>query len=256
MLGSSFGAIAGGLDAMAHGQVTNQEIARAVRAGARAGFDAGLMFGALGAIGGPVGAIGSLLLGTLYLGPGFYGVIEDLQAGDFEGADFRSRMTVVGAILNAYSLKGSLDSYYGSRVSLRPGLKSAPSSASDWLNVSAGGFSPLRVKIGRADRVAVVGRSMSAIRAYQSELASRGIAVETFDGPRIPTAAMDEWTRLTAGGKQLTPSEVMNTQLFRENVNWATKLNQEDYTVIDLGNPRNQSQSIFYDTETSQIFGQ
>jgi RHS repeat-associated protein len=108
MLGASFGAIAGGLDAIAHGRVSQQELAQAVRAGASAGFDAGLMFGALGAVGGPVGALGSLFLRGVYLAPGFYGVLEDLQQGDYEGAEFRARMVAAGTILNAYTLRGVL----------------------------------------------------------------------------------------------------------------------------------------------------
>ena len=112
LLGAEFGALAGGLDSIAHGNVSDQAIANAMRRGATEGLKAGLVFGAFGGIGGVVGGVGSLLTGALYLAPGFYGVLQDLEEGDYEGAEYSARMVAAGSLMEAAGAVKAVTKYY------------------------------------------------------------------------------------------------------------------------------------------------
>lgn len=123
---------------------------------------------------------------------------------------------------------------------------------------------------GRKGTIAVIGRTMgnetrAGVLDYGKGLSKLGYKTELFDGKNISPTALDEFQQLAADAKQefvaglreneyLTTDEVKQTLLYKENVAWATKLKAQSYTVIDLGNPYNLTNSAFYDAEKDILF--
>lgn len=105
----------------------------------------------------------------------------------------------------------------------------------------------------------------AGVRDYGAGLSGLGYKTELFDGANIAKPALDEFQQLASQAKQdfaagirnseyLTAGEVKQTMLYKENIEWATKLKAQDYTVVDLGNPYNLDNSAFYDAETKILF--
>lgn len=63
---------------------------------------------------------------------------------------------------------------------------------------------------------------------------------------------MSKYTRNEKGG--ITDESLPGTDMYKTNKQWADKLIDEDYTVIDIGNPSNKGGSVFYDMEQDLIF--
>ena len=82
--------------------------------------------------------------------------------------------------------------------------------------------------------------------------------VETFEASN---AANQEWAEELEEIKEergpnarFTDEELKQLQTYAENEDWAQKLRDEGYTVIDIGNPQENDPSVFYDMEGSIIF--
>lgn len=120
------------------------------------------------------------------------------------------------------------------------------------------GFKAVRVIPGTGDKIAIVGRSMDAVSPYSSRLEraflERGINVkpETFslDSGTLSQKAADSlnFLRRTNQGR-LSDEQLKETLVYRENRSWAQKLRDQDYTIVDLGNPFGKEESIFYNLE-------
>ncbi len=107
-LGALMGGLMGGADAILHGARTPEEIRDGVARGAMAGAAAGFIFGAVGMLPGPSGVLGVFLLGNIYLTAGMYGVIDDLEQGNIEGARFRAESILFGGVLTYGGLVAAL----------------------------------------------------------------------------------------------------------------------------------------------------
>ena len=123
----------------------------------------------------------------------------------------------------------------------------------------ASGLKAAQIREGSADKIAIIGRNMGGpgqpgVRDYAAGLTEKGYKVEVFDGNMIPTAAKSEFTELTKAGR-LSDSELVNTKMYAANREWAQKLVDQGYTVVDIGNPYQKGLSPFYEMEKSIIFG-
>ena len=126
-------------------------------------------------------------------------------------------------------------------------------------DLEVGGLSAKRIVAGTNEKVAVIGRSMGndaiqGVRDYAEALKAKGIDVELFDGNNIPRSARKEFERLTEGGRWLTNNDLVKTEMYQANKTWANKIQQQGYTIIDIGNPHNQGFSPFYAIEKLTIF--
>jgi hypothetical protein len=146
----------------------------------------------------------------------------------------------------------------------------APAAAPRLQDLEFSGLKAKRVLHGDNGTVAVIGRTMgnetrAGVRDYGAGLSGLGYKTELFDGANISKTALDEFQQLASQAKQdfaagirdseyLTADEVKQTMLYKENIEWATKLKAQGYTVVDLGNPYNLDNSAFYDAETKILF--
>ena len=146
----------------------------------------------------------------------------------------------------------------------------SPTAAPRLQDLEFSGLKAKRVLPGDNGTVAVIGRTMgnetrAGVRDYGAGLSGLGHKTELFDGANISKPALDEFQQLASQAKQdfaagirdsqyLTMDEVKQTMLYKENIEWATKLKAQGYTVVDLGNPYNLDNSAFYDAETKILF--
>lgn len=124
----------------------------------------------------------------------------------------------------------------------------------DLANIEVNGIKAQRILPGAPDKVAVIGRDMDNVRPYADALKNQGYDVQTFDGSAISDSARNEWTKLTEGGRRLSPEEVTQTKMYQENQAWAQQLAESKSTVVDLGNPSGKP-SPFYSMEKNTLFG-
>ena len=127
------------------------------------------------------------------------------------------------------------------------------------LNATA---TPARILTGDPNNVAIIGRSMDAVNGYAAALRSQGIEPYLFSnsldaGLTIPTIARQEFSALSdIYGGTIPDSVLPSTKMFQTNEAWAQLLKQQNYTVIDLGNPFvNPTPSLFYNAEQKVLFG-
>ena len=76
-------------------------------------------------------------------------------------------------------------------------------------------------------------------------------------GIQISLDANKAWEDLV---KQYKPNRVPddaipNSEMFQENEAWAQKLRDQNYTVVDVGDPSGQGPSAFYSMEQRILFG-
>lgn len=79
---------------------------------------------------------------------------------------------------------------------------------------------------------------------------------ETFDADPLNSAAFDQMVnQAKQQGRRLTESEIKNSALYLENLNWIRNKLASGYNVIDIG-PKipNQVKSTFYAMERSHIY--
>ena len=124
---------------------------------------------------------------------------------------------------------------------------------------------PTRIKPG-TEKYAVIGRDMKMVRPHAVELKAQGKDVEIFDDGIIPQSAQKDFeirkqANIDAGGDgYLKGDELKNTEMYQANKAWAEKLVQQNYTIIDLGDPGKldldpEKFSKFYQIERQTIFG-
>jgi len=131
------------------------------------------------------------------------------------------------------------------------------------------GIKAQRILVGDNGKVAVVGRSMGDLKNasrggeagvvdYARALRAEGYDTELFAGQQIKQEWFDEIAALRKEyGVDILPDEVIHqTTFYKENIKWAEKLRNENYTVIDIGNPNGKSElGPFYSGELDAIFG-
>jgi hypothetical protein len=136
----------------------------------------------------------------------------------------------------------------------KPG-KFKPPVAEDLSKVEVDGVKPVRVRQGTNGKVAVIGRNMKYVEAHGAEYQKLGYDTELFNGEMLPQAARAELERLKSSGTYLSEAEIPESEIFGANQEWAKKLSDEGYTVVDMGNPAAAGPSPFYDMECETIFG-
>jgi hypothetical protein len=106
------------------------------------------------------------------------------------------------------------------------------------------------IKAGDPDNIVLIGRSMRAVRPYADALRGQGKNVHLFDGPEISNAAAREFENYKAIFGNAIPDPVLRqTMMFKENVKWIYSMRKSGFTIVDVGNPFGQGQSIFYNAE-------
>jgi len=114
----------------------------------------------------------------------------------------------------------------------------------------------MRVRWGRGNKVALIGRGMDGVREQAERLRKLGYDVEIFD--QVSREALKEWARISRGfkkGVRMTDDELMKTRMFKENMAWVQKLADQGYNVVDAGNPKGAvGSSIFYEMEKLFLF--
>lgn len=120
----------------------------------------------------------------------------------------------------------------------------------------------MRILTGNPNNVAVIGRSMDAVNGYAAALRTQGIEPYLFSssmeaGMTVPTVARNEFSALSrVYGGTIPDSVLPSTKMFQTSEAWAQILKQQNYTVIDLGNPfNNPKSSLFFNVEQNIIFG-
>ena len=123
---------------------------------------------------------------------------------------------------------------------------------------------PAQILVGDPNKVAIIGRSMDAVEGYAVALRSNN-NIEPYlfsrsmeSGMTVPTIARREFSILSdAYGGKIPDLILPSTKMFQTNESWAQLLKQENYTVIDLGNPfNNPNPSLFFNMERSVLFGE
>ena len=127
----------------------------------------------------------------------------------------------------------------------------------------------VQVKAGTNGKIAVIGRKMPGhVDDVTAELASQGKLVEAFNDVYQSGKSFDidgiiyTWDDIVNDFNSLKqqygviPDNVLqNSLMYKANQNWAQKLIDEGYEVIDIGYPQGiTSESIFYNMELQTIF--
>ena len=129
------------------------------------------------------------------------------------------------------------------------------------------GLVPTQIRPGTNGDVALVGRSMGnpernlvGVKDAAESLEQAGVRAETFEPSAQAEAELSERLRAfreKPGNENayLPEEEIRDSLMYIENKAWATKLRDEGYTIIDLGNPNNiTSPSEFYKMELQILF--
>lgn len=136
-------------------------------------------------------------------------------------------------------------------------------------NLNAHGIKAQKILVGDNGKVAVIGRSMGDLKNssrggeagvvdYARQLRAQGYDTELFAGKQIKQEWFNEIDELRdLHGMDMLPDEIIHqTTFFNENIKWAQKLRQQNYTVIDIGNPNGKPNiGPFYGGEYEAIFG-
>jgi hypothetical protein len=119
-------------------------------------------------------------------------------------------------------------------------------------------------------KIAIIGQAMGGrdrlkdgvmVREYgvldfAQKIIEKGYITELYAGKALPKEITDELDQLSNfGTKWLTPEEIRATKGFVHNSDWAKRMKEEGYTIIDLGNPNNYDYSAYYAEERLQMFG-
>lgn len=125
-----------------------------------------------------------------------------------------------------------------------------------------------QIKKGTNGKIAIIGRSMgnakvTGVKNVYSELKNvKKLDVEIFDASSLEgiwktkfddaviefSQKTDKWT------KKLTNQELLQLKMYKLNKEWAQKLIDEGYTILDLGDFNNLGFSAFYSMEKLIIF--
>jgi RHS repeat-associated protein len=124
-----------------------------------------------------------------------------------------------------------------------------------------------RVLQGDSGKIALMGRSMGnskmpGVRDAYKALKKKGYVVEIFDEPALSgdmlrrfQSAAKQFEQATQGWtKRLTNSDVMKLDMYKLNKEWARKLKNDGYQVLDFGDMNNLGFSPFYSMEKMTLF--
>jgi hypothetical protein len=123
------------------------------------------------------------------------------------------------------------------------------------------GLKIARVSEGKGNGVAIIGRKMEGVVTDAAEhLRANNIEVEVFKpteaaGKDLKKALSDYRELIDDEHALLPPEKLQNTQMYKENFEWITQMKSEGKLIIDMGNPRNQDISWFYEMEKLIVFG-
>lgn len=139
------------------------------------------------------------------------------------------------------------------------------------LDTLPNGLKVKRIHEGAApDKIAIIGRSMGnrkikpiqvGVNDAASHLESKGIKVNTFSDDEAWDEFVKHQQRYNARhglplDTHLPNNEVVKTLMYKRNKQWAQKLVNEGYTIVDLGDPNGLNVfSPFYAIEKLVIFG-
>lgn len=129
------------------------------------------------------------------------------------------------------------------------------------LSFKEAGIKATRILPGSANRIAIIGRPMPAVRGYAKALRRSGghRSTEIFDGHVISRSAKKEFKRLKREfGENIPPEVLQKSKMYNENLKWAQKLQQDGYTIVDIGDPyqletSKRGPSPFYRLEHEEI---
>jgi len=133
------------------------------------------------------------------------------------------------------------------------------------------------IREGTNGKVAVIGRSMGkrpgqvGVSEYANVLKKqdeyRNVEIETFSGDRISESVTQDFRDRIINAKsirgknaRLTDEELVQSDMYKANKEWAQKLKDQGYTVIDIGDPNNFHSkippefSIFYKMKKNILF--
>ncbi len=125
-------------------------------------------------------------------------------------------------------------------------------------NEVAGIAKPVGIRVGDPNKVAIIGRSMDAVEPYADTLRAQGLDVNVFSSAdlTVPTYARKQWDLLRTQYNGRIPDHILpETQMFKANEGWAELIKYDKSTVINIGNPFNQGDSLFFNMEQQIIFG-
>ena len=125
-------------------------------------------------------------------------------------------------------------------------------------NAVTGVAKPIDVRLGAPNKVTIIGRSMDAVEPYADALRAKGIDVNVFSSAdfTVPTYARKQWDMLRSQYNGRIPNDILpETQMFKANEGWAELIKHDNSTVINIGNPFNQGDSVFFNMEQQLIFG-
>lgn len=125
-----------------------------------------------------------------------------------------------------------------------------------------------RIKNGTNGKIAIVGRKMAPVETVGNSLVIEGKQIELFNTSFqkdniFKIDGVDKtWGDITSDFNALKnqygtiPDNILqNSLMYKANLVWAEKIKTQGYTIIDLGNPTNETaQSIFYNMEVQTIF--
>lgn len=102
------------------------------------------------------------------------------------------------------------------------------------------------------DKIVIIGRKMDIVKEIKSKYYPNA---EIFDETKISGLASGEWLDLNKTYSGNIPEiDIKKSIMFKENNNFIQHYKELGYTFIDLGNPLNLSNSIFYEMELANIF--
>lgn len=117
---------------------------------------------------------------------------------------------------------------------------------------------PIDILQGDPNRVSIIGRSMDAVEPYADALRAQGIEVNVFSAvdKTVPAYARKQWDILRQQYGRIPDDILPQTKMYQANEGWAQLIKHDGSTVINIGNPFNQGESLFFNMEQKTIFGQ
>ncbi len=111
------------------------------------------------------------------------------------------------------------------------------------------------------NKIAIIGRKMKGnVDEVAEHLKKEGLNVSTFKSSRDLNEKFEKQAIQYNRNNNITPgtylphNEILKSAMYKANKQWAQKLKNEGYTVIDVGNPLDLKMSAFYTMEKLIVF--
>lgn len=124
----------------------------------------------------------------------------------------------------------------------------------DTIKTLPDGLQVQRIRAGSSpQKFAVIGRKMEIVNKTKTHFAKNHQTLNTFE---VSEEAQKQYRQfVNINKREPTYEENLVSLTYQENKKWAEDLINDDYTVLDLGNPMNEpTASPFYDIEIKTIF--